>query len=30
MTLQYQETTLEPQVKNLVGELQEMIDEACS
>ena len=30
MTLQYQETTLEPQVESLVGELRGMIDEARS
>ncbi len=30
MTLQYQETGLEPQVENLVGELRGMIDEARS
>jgi len=30
MTLQYQETALEPQIENLVGELRGMIDEARS
>ncbi len=28
MTLQYQETALEPQVEDLVGELRGLIDEA--
>lgn len=30
MTLQYQEAALKPQMKNLVGELRGMIDEALS